>query len=157
MLRLFYSFEFRNKEVNKIIFNEFGVRSGLKHRVHLKKYLTQIFYAENVPISSVRIIFTHDQYLRSLNKKYLKHNYNTDTISFILSEKKVPIIGEGYISIEHVKKNATRFNVSYQNELIRVIIHSCLHMAGYKDTSIKATELMHNRQEKYIKDWASFT
>ena len=78
----------------------------------------------------IDIIFCTDPYLRSINKKFLNHNYNTDTITFIYSELAQPLVGEGYISIDSIKKNAVSFKINYDEELVRVIIHSCLHLCG---------------------------
>ena len=43
------------------------------------------------------------------------------------------ISGDIFISIDRVKENATIFNVSFEEELHRVIIHGILHYLGYKD------------------------
>lgn len=123
----------------------------------LNSFLVALFKSEKVKINSVDIIFCNDQYLKSLNKEYLQHNYNTDTVTFILSEDHDILISEAYLSIDTIKQNAKRFNVSYQSELIRVIIHSCLHMCGYSDRKKSEAELMMIKQENYLLNWHRFT
>ena len=139
--------------MNKIFFQEIGTISYLKHKKELRNYLQAIFKKEKIKLDTVNIIFCSDWYLLKLNQKYLNHNYYTDTITFQLSDSLDPIFGEAYLSIDRIKSNAQKLQVSYQNELIRVIIHSCLHLCGYSDKSKKKKIEMENRQEYYHKRW----
>ena len=41
--------------------------------------------------------------------------------------------GDVFISTDRVMENASIFNVSFQNELLRVMAHGILHYCGYKD------------------------
>lgn len=103
----------------------------------------------------VDIIFCSDEYLLSLNIRFLKHNYYTDTLTFILVPN--PIIADIYISTERVKENSSALNINKELELTRVIIHSCLHLCGYKDKPIKEASKMIILQEKYLNEWLRFT
>lgn len=72
----------------------------------------------------------------ALNQKYLNHNYNTDIITFDYRvELANPIDGEIFISFEEAQKNAEKYKVSLNNELIRLIIHGVLHLSGFDDKS----------------------
>src|SRR5665647_1303851 len=132
---------------NNIFFHEINIRSALLHRKDLKKFLISIFKKEGVEIKEIDIIFCTDEYLLSLNIGFLNHNYYTDTLSFILSNPEDPVIGDIYISIDRIRSNARDFKISYQNELCRVIIHSCLHLCGYSDKPKKASIKMAALQE----------
>ena len=123
----------------------------LKNRSILKFFLAEIFKKEGKRYSQIDIIFCSDKYLKHLNTKFLKHNYYTDTLTFILNSN--PIIGEIYISVESVKENAELLNIKYSVELIRVIIHGCLHLCGYTDKPKTKASKMINRQEFYLKKW----
>lgn len=149
----FYIFEFRNKPLNKIYFHELNIKSFLLHRGDLKIFLLTIFKKERTQVKRVDIIFCTDEDLLSLNKDFLNHNYYTDTLSFLLSIHGNPITGEIYISIDRIKSNATDLKISYQNELLRVIIHSCLHLCGYSDNPKNTSGKMEKPQEKYLKIW----
>lgn len=113
----------------------------------------QLFKKQKKQVSRIDIIFCTDAHLLSLNQVYLNHDYFTDTISFPLSLSNEPLQGEIYISVQRIIDNAKRFKISYQQELIRVIIHSCLHFCGYKDDSAHAASKMHIQQEKYLQAW----
>lgn len=68
----------------------------------------------------------------------------------MLSGEQKPIKGEVYISIDSVLSNSKRFKTPYQTELIRVIIHGCLHLCGYLDTPNAAAKKMKIKQENYL-------
>ena len=151
MVVKFNIFEFRNKALDKIYFHDFNTKSLLRNKLLIKKFLVELFKDQNTQIKKVDIIFCTDPYLRSINKKFLHHNYNTDTISFICSYS--PVTGEIYISIDRIKKNSSFFHVSYQEELMRVIIHGCLHLCGLKDKPKSNFLKMNSLQEKYLQNW----
>lgn len=88
--------------------------------------------------------------MRKINKNYLNHEYDTDVITFTYDNDKGNLDGEIFVSGETVKKNAKFYNVSQVQELKRVIIHGCLHLAGYNDRTKKQKELMRNKENYYL-------
>jgi len=139
--------------MTSIFFNDFDIKSSLFHKGKFKDFITNIFRAENKRLERVDIIFCQDAYLLELNKIFLNHNFYTDTLTFILSKVKEPLLGEIYISIDRIKVNSKDFRDTYQNELARVVIHGCLHLCGYADKPKKEALLMIKRQEKYLNNW----
>ena len=85
-------------------------------------------------VGEINYIFCDDEYLHSLNVKYLNHDTFTDIISFDNTLGNL-ISGDIFISIERVKENAIEYNTSFTEELNRVMIHGILHYLGYKDKS----------------------
>lgn len=77
-------------------------------------------------------IFCSDEHILKVNKQYLKHDYYTDIITFDYTEG-TTISGDIFISIESVESNAKDFNVSYEDELKRIVIHGILHLCGQDD------------------------
>jgi len=139
--------------LKKIHFHEINIKSSLLRKSELIKYLVSVFEKERVKINRVDIIFCSDDYLLSLNSNFLNHDYYTDTLSFTLSDADKPIKGEVYISINRVISNAKTFKNSYQAELLRVIIHSCLHLCGYLDKPKSAAIIIKTKQEKYLAEF----
>ena len=138
--------------MNRIRFHELNTRSNLSERRALKEFLRNLFYSEGYKVNTVDIIFCTDKYLLNLNKRHLKHDYYTDTLTFLISNQP-GIIGEIYISSPRVRINAKSYNCSYQEELCRVIIHGCLHLCGYKDHPKAAFYKMETIQENYLDKW----
>ena len=84
-------------------------------------------------ISNLEINFLSGDEIQTLNKKYLKHDYKTDIITFSYSVLPNLIDGEIFISLEDAKNNADRYKVSYNEEIVRLIIHGLLHLIGFND------------------------
>ena len=84
-----------------------------------------------------------------LNVDFLNHDTLTDIISFDYSVGK-ELHGDIYISVDRVKENALEFNVSFEDELARVIIHGILHYCGYKDKSDDDEKLMRSKENYYL-------
>jgi rRNA maturation RNase YbeY len=103
----------------------------------------------------VDFIFVTDDYLLSVNKDFLHHDYYTDTITFLYSKKKDrDIIAEVFISRDRVKENARLYNQSFHTEILRVIIHSTLHLVGFSDKG-KSAKKMEQLQEQYLEIFLS--
>ena len=100
--------------------------------------------------ASINIIFTSDASLLELNRQYLNHNTLTDIITFDYPEQGILISGDIYISIDRVRENATEFNVSFNDELHRVIIHGILHLIGYTDKTKSQKTQMRNKEDYYL-------
>lgn len=83
-------------------------------------------------IGQLDYVFCSDAYLLNINKQFLNHDTYTDIITFDYTEDAV-LGGEIYISIDRVKENALKFDVTLTEELCRVMVHGLLHLAGYKD------------------------
>ena len=80
----------------------------------------------------IAYLFCSDEKILSVNNEYLHHDYYTDIITFDYSENDV-INGDIFISVDTVRSNATQYDVSYKQELLRIIIHGILHLCGIND------------------------
>ncbi|MDX2248837.1 MAG: rRNA maturation RNase YbeY [Bacteroidia bacterium] len=99
----------------------------------------------------INFIFCADDYLLELNKEHLSHDFYTDILTFPYSEPgKDPIFSDIYISIDRVKENATTLNVSFEEELHRVMIHGILHLLGYDDHSEEDQALMRKKESEAL-------
>ena len=101
----------------------------------LEPWIKKIIKKEGRVPGNLNFILCNDSYLRSINKKYLNHDYNTDVITFDNSMDFVTVTGDIFISIERVRVNAKTYNATVQNELRRVMAHGVLHLLGYRDKS----------------------
>jgi len=144
-----------SRKSNIYFFFEKGTK--LEKRASLKKFIQGIFKREGRELKSLNIIFCSDDYLRSINRDYLKHDYYTDIVTFELSDGKDPIEGEIYVSVDRVIENASTFGVPRVKELHRVIIHGVLHLCGYKDKTTANKNQMTALEDHYLSSLKCFT
>ena len=116
----------------------------------LKKHIISLINNELKKPGSITIVFCSDNYLLEMNKKYLEHDYFTDIITFDYVENDV-ISGDLFISIDRVKDNAEKFNATFLNELMRVVFHGVLHLAGFKDKTTPDQQLMREKENFYLR------
>lgn len=111
-------------------------------------WIDAIIESEGKEPGEINYIFCDDEYLHDINVKYLDHDTLTDIISFDYTIGEL-ISGDIFISVERVKDNAKDFNVSFKEELLRVMSHGVLHYCGYKDkTDVEANLMRSKEQEK---------
>lgn len=121
----------------------------LKNKQVLKDWISQVISAEKRKKGEISFIFCNDEYLSKINIQYLNHDTLTDIITFDNTEDyQGKISGDIFISIERVKENAEKLNISFVNELNRVMIHGVLHLLGYKDKT-KAEKAQMRQKEDY--------
>ena len=112
-------------------------------------WYTKVSLQEDKDLGDVTIIFCSDDYLLEVNREHLDHDYYTDIITFDYSY--FPIVsGDLFISVDRVKENATDFNVSFEHELHRVIIHGFLHLCGYFDKTNEDELLMRSKENQAL-------
>lgn len=108
-------------------------KSIKKRNIH--NIISQLTKQFGLQIIILEINIVSSEIVLELNKKYLKHNYNTDIITFNYSVDSAKLEGEIYISFDDAEKNSRRFRNSINEELKRLIIHGFLHLVGYKDST----------------------
>lgn len=75
------------------------------------------------------VMLCGDKFCRKLNNKFLKRDNITDVISFPLNEKNY--LGDILINLRQVKRQAKKYNVSFNEEFKKIIIHGILHLLGF--------------------------
>lgn len=111
--------------------------------------IEHVLNKEKKSCREISAVYCGDRFIQRINKAYLSHDYPTDTISFPYSQGNA-VEGEFYISLHTIKRNARRFNVSFQDELFRVTIHSVLHLIGYNDYTPEEKKVMTDKEDEYL-------
>jgi probable rRNA maturation factor len=126
-------------------------------RTRVKSFIASVLKKHKRKIDSINFIFCTDAYLLEVNKKYLKHNFLTDIITFEMSGKGEPLLADIFISIERVKENASNYEIPFKTELQRVMFHGILHLLGYKDKTSNESELMRQMENRLLDSFKSST
>ncbi|GET27212.1 rRNA maturation RNase YbeY [Prolixibacter sp. NT017] len=118
----------------------------------VKKWLVFVANKHKKEIGELSYIFCSDSYLLDVNRQYLSHDYLTDIITFDYTAGDT-VSGDVFISTERVADNATEFNVSYDEELLRVLAHGILHLIGFNDKNENDQEIMTQQEDACISDY----
>ena len=119
----------------------------LENEAQYEDWISRIIESEGFDEGEINYIFCDDEYLHKINVEYLDHDTLTDIISFDYTVGNL-IQGDIFVSVERVQDNANDFNVSFEEELKRVLSHGVLHYCGYKDKSPEDEALMRSKEEK---------
>ena len=110
---------------------------------------------EKFSIDSLQVNILNDDYILELNRKYLKHDYNTDIITFNYSGSHKTLDGEIFISFQDALGNALKFNVNLDIEILRLIIHGILHLLGFDDIAAKDKKIMLKKENELVENFQS--
>lgn len=110
-------------------------------------WIKSVIQVNKAKLKEVSFIFCSDSYLLQMNQSFLNHNTLTDIITFDYSKSRNALEGEIYISVERVLANAEKFEVSFEQEIKRVMIHGILHLLGFKDKKVKEKAQMRKKEE----------
>lgn len=157
--------------MNLIRFHQQKIFSWFRGRMMMKQLLLSLFKAQGHQLDCIDFIFCSDDFLLSLNQQFLHHDTLTDIITFDLSDdvshryiksaekdkntafigRRLPIVGEIYISIDRVTENAESLGQPRLRELQRVMIHGALHLCGYTDKRSSDKQVMRAREDFFLK------
>ena len=119
----------------------------LENEAQYEEWISRIIESEGFDEGEINYIFCDDEYLHKINVEYLDHDTLTDIISFDYTVGNV-LQGDIFVSVERVQDNAKDFNVSFEEELKRVLSHGVLHYCGYKDKSLEDEAVMRSKEEE---------
>lgn len=129
-----------------ITFTSYNIDFKISNKNKLKNWIKTIIEKNQDRLGSINYIFCNDDYILEINNQYLKHNYYTDIITFDYSSNR-KLEGDIFISIDTVKSNSLKFKTTFEQELLRVIIHGVLHLSGLKDKTKKEQDLMRKAED----------
>ena len=119
------------------------------------KWLARVAKKYQKEVGDISYIFCSDSYLLDVNRQYLDHDYLTDIITFDYTEQNI-ISGDIFISTDRVADNANEYNVSFNDELLRVLVHGVLHLIGFNDKREEDQIVMTQQENDSISDYHNF-
>lgn len=124
-----------------------GTRFKLSSPTKIRRWLTTCAKTEGYEVMSLNYIFTSDSRLLKINQDYLQHDTFTDIITFDNSDINGQIEADIFISVPRVRENAAILNLSFEEELARVLVHGLLHLIGYSDKSAALKKEMKEKED----------
>jgi probable rRNA maturation factor len=121
----------------------------------LKKSVRSILKDAGIKSAEISIAIVNDERMHALNRQYLQHDYPTDVLSFVLArdERAGSLVGEIIASSDYAAREAAEYGWTTDDELLLYIIHGCLHLVGYDDTTAKGKAAMRAAEAKYLQQF----
>lgn len=144
MIDIQFNFE-KNKykrELNQIINKKYLSKYILKRFIKCEKLESKT--------SNLNYNFVSEVQQIKINKEFKEHDYNTDIITFDVSNDPCELTADVYISLKQVKKNAEKYKVSLNSEINRVLIHGFLHLVGFNDETNLEKREMRKQENKFL-------
>ena len=141
--------------MNIEVFNETS-DSLNEQLIELKELLKNVCKDECLGDGEFNVIIVDENRIKDLNREHRNIDKVTDVISFALEDddtfnlEEYRILGDIYICIEKVKKQAEEYGHSFKRELSFLAIHGLLHLLGYDHMNKEEEEVMFSKQEEVL-------
>ena len=109
----------------------------------IRRLAVQILGKKNLSVA-----FVTNAAIRTINKRFLKHDFATDVLSFPLG---TDLVGELVISADYAVGEAAKRGIPVEEELLRYVAHGILHLLGYDDHAPADKKEMWTRQERELR------
>lgn len=125
---------------------------------YLYKVIDYTLQKEKVTNGIFSIIFVDDEEIHQMNKEYRDVDRITDVISFAFEDNNdlmyndIRMLGDIYICIPQMKRQATSYGHSEKRELSFLAVHGLLHLLGYDHMTPEDEKVMFTLQEMILND-----
>ena len=125
---------------------------------YLNTVLDHALEHEKVNNAIFSIIFVDDDEIHHINKEYRGIDRVTDVISFAFEDSKdleyndIRLLGDIYICIPQMKRQAKDYGHSEKRELSFLAVHGLLHLLGYDHMNEKDEKVMFELQELILNE-----
>jgi probable rRNA maturation factor len=113
----------------------------------------------NEKTCEISVLLTNDEHIKKLNKQYRDKNQVTNVLSFPMIENvkkelknnEFIVLGDIVLSFETLERESKLQKKEFKNHLTHLIIHSMLHLLGYKHSNNTEAEIMETEEIKILK------
>ena len=113
------------------------------------KWIRSVAADYGFSVGNINYIFCSDERELAVNREFLGHDYYTDVITFDYSTPST-LNGDIFISLDTVRSNAEMVGATFEDELLRIIIHGVLHLTGQGDKTPETKVQMTEKEEKAL-------
>lgn len=115
-----------------IRFTTDGVEMPALDKRMVTRWIREVAKDYGFVTGDITYIFCDDEKELAVNREFLGHDYYTDVITFDYGTQHT-ISGDIFISLDMIRHNAEQVGTTFDNELLRIIIHGVLHLTGQAD------------------------
>jgi len=116
----------------------------------LKQAAKAILRDAGLASAELSIALVDDAAIHELNRQYLKHDYPTDVLSFVLQCDNGHLEGEVIASTETARRSAKQLGWAADDELLLYVIHGTLHLVGHDDLAPEPLAAMRVAEARYL-------
>jgi len=119
----------------------------------LRKAASLTLKLEFVGRKQAGIVLVDSEEIRRLNKEFLGRDRATDVLAFPLGGEFIStkdMVGEVVISVEDAARQAEDLEHKLNEELVLLVIHGLLHLAGYRDNDQEKRKQMQRKEEEIL-------
>lgn len=98
--------------------------------------------------AEVSIILTDDKEIQKINREYRNINKPTNVLSFELGDD--ILLGDIYISLNTVRREAAQMGISVEDHCAHMIVHGVLHLIGYDHVTDDEATIMEGKETKIL-------
>lgn len=135
-----------------ITFNTDSIEMPALDERKVSRWIRSVAADYGFSVGNINYIFCSDERELEVNRRFLGHDYYTDVITFDYSTPST-LNGDIFISLDTVRSNAELVGTSFDNELLRILIHGVLHLTGQGDKTPETKAQMTAKEEKALAKW----
>ena len=132
-----------------ITFNTDSIEMPALDERKVSRWIRSVAADYGFSVGNINYIFCSDERELEVNRRFLGHDYYTDVITFDYSTPST-LNGDIFISLDTVRSNAELVSTSFDNELLRILIHGVLHLTGQGDKTPETKAQMTAKEEKAL-------
>ncbi len=118
-----------------------------KYKIDFEKIVSALDSLAS-PDAEVSIVLTDDAEIHALNRDYRGKDSPTNVLSFELGDD--VLLGDIYISLDTVKREATEQKKSVAEHVAHMVVHGVLHLLGYDHLTDKQAKQMEGKEIKIL-------
>jgi probable rRNA maturation factor len=119
----------------------------------LRAAVESILSDAGIRIAEISLALVDDPTLHRLNREFLKHDYPTDVLSFVLERGEDSLEGEVVVSTDFAARSAAEYGWPPADEVLLYVIHGTLHLVGYDDLKPELEAEMRDRERHYLEQF----
>ena len=117
------------------------------HKIDFEK-IANMVVGSKYKNAEVSIILTNDAEIHEINKTYRNVDRATNVLSFELGDD--VLLGDIYISIDTVMREAKEANISFHDHVAHMVVHGMFHLLGYDHMTDEERLEMEKLQEEIL-------
>lgn len=119
-------------------------------RRRLRRAVEGVLRGAAIAEARISLAVVDDPTIHALNRQYLRHDYATDVLSFVLERSDGHLEGEVIVSADTAQRDARTFGWTPADELLLYVIHGMLHLVGYVDDTSRRQAEMRDKEREHL-------